>query len=191
MTRRGAAAKRPTVLKAAVEFPLPKRRPDAAVPLVVAAFFIGVVLASAAALGVQISAGDTVPANVHRDVVARLAGAEAATAAQRDRINAQGAALDDSEALARRLIDALGSNRVSAAELAALRASVQRQTRIVERTRVVPGPVVTVSPSPAPSRSQPAPSAARPSPPEPTAAATPAESPRVCLAEIAGFCLSR
>lgn len=165
--------------------PEPKRS-DPAVPLILAAFCLGVVVAAAAFLGLQTSTGDTVPARQHRDTVAQLAAADAARTVQRERLAAQDANLEGSEALARRLIAAIGNGRVSAAELAALRSSVQSQTKLVERTRVVPGPTVTVAPAPA--RPAAPPAAARPTPrPSPTAEPV---VPSPCAVAVFGWCLT-
>lgn len=161
------------------------RKPDPAVPLILAAFALGIVVASVAALGMRVSAGDTVPSGVHERQAAELAAARATTAAQDEQISRQAAALDDADVLARRLVAALDSPTVTPEDLAALRRDVTTQTRTIERVRVVrvpvPGPVVTAPPvarRPQPARQDP-----RPAP-------VPTSGP-ACALELLGVCLAR
>lgn len=160
--------------------PEPGRRPDATVPMFAAAFCLGIVVAAAGLLGLQSGDGDTVPASEHQVVVEQRAAAEAAAAARL-------AALEDADALARRLVAALDSPPVTAADLAALRRDVATQTKTVEKVRVVrvpvPGPVVTVAPV---ERRQQAPARASRATPAPAA---PVQKP--CQLELLGTCLTR
>jgi cell division septation protein DedD len=160
----------------------PGRRPDTTVAAYVGAFALGIVVAAVGLSALQGDRGDTVPALVHQQVTERAAAAEAAAAARL-------AALEDANALARKLVAALDSPAgLSAADKAALRDAVGTQTRTVERVRVVrvpvPGPVVTVAPAPAPGRRQP-PARAQRSTPRPT------PTPAPCRVELLGTCLAR
>lgn len=162
-----------------------RRRPDVAGALVLAAFFLGIVAAAAAFLGLRVAGGDTVPQREHAEVLARLAAEQAARVAQ-------GKALDDAAALERRLVAALGDPAVTAADVAELRREVASQATRIERVRVVrvpvPGPVVTVTPAaaPAPARAQ-APGWPAAAPPTPAHQDTP---PR-CALEVLGVCVAR
>lgn len=158
----------------------PARRPDMVVPAFIGAFGLGVVVAAVTLLAVQSGRGDTVPAGVHQQTARDLAAAQAASTARLS-------ALDDADALARRLVAALDSpTPVPPAERAQLREQVAAQTRVIERVRVVrvpvPGPTVTVAPS---VRQRPQP--ARQDPPVPS----PSPGPPACTVEILGTCLAR
>lgn len=158
--------------------PVPGRRPDVVVPMFAAAFCLGVVVAAAGLLGLQAGDEATVPADEHQVVVEERAAAEAVAAARLT-------ALEDAAALNRRLVAALDSPPVTAADLAALRREVATQTNTVEKVRVVrvpvPGPVVTVAPA---QRSR---QPARAS----HAAAVPVPPLRSCRLELLGTCLAR
>lgn len=176
------------VLAAAAD-PVPARKkPDPALPLTAAAFFLGVVVASVAMLALRVDDGDVVPAGEHLAAVTQLAAEQAARDAAERQIAAQAGTLQDADALARRLVATLGDPAgVSAADLRVLRRDVARQTRTIERVRVVrvpvPGPTVTVAPAPQ-QRPQPARQdrpAPVPVPPQPTG----------CTISLLGTCLAR
>lgn len=161
---------------------VPDRRPDMIVPAFVGAFGLGVVVAAVTLLAVQSGRGDTVPAGVHQQVARELAGAQAAAAARQ-------AALEDADALARRLVAALDSpTPVPPAERAELREQVAAQTRVIERVRVVrvPGPTVTVAPPPV----RPQPAARQPARQQP-AQPSPAASTPTCTVAVLSACLIR
>lgn len=159
------------------------RHPDAATPLLAAAFCLGVVVAAAGLLGVAATRGDTVPARVHANTLTQLAAQRAARDAAAGQLAAQAETLTRADVLARRLIAALDSPAVSPGDLAALRREVTRQTRTIERVRVVrvpvPGPTVTASPP-----------AVRPARRGP-ASASPAPVPQRCALEMLGTCIAR
>jgi hypothetical protein len=167
-----------------------RKRPDPALPLTAAAFFLGVVVATVAVLALRVDAGDVVPAGEHQVAVTQLAAEQAARDAAERQIVAQAATLQDADSLARRLVATLGDPAgVSAADLRVLRRDVARQTRTIERVRVVrvpvPGPTVTAAPAPQRPSSQPA----REGPPAPAPA--PAPSPPGCTISLFGTCLTR
>lgn len=156
------------------------RRPDVVVPALVGAFALGVVVAAVTLLAVQSGRGDTVPAGVHQQTSQELAAAQAAA-------DARLAALDDADALARRLVAALDAPAtVTPAERAELRAQVATQTRVIERVRVVrvPVPGATVTVAPAPVRPQPARQ-------QPATPSSPAPAGAGCTVVVLGACLVR
>lgn len=166
------------------------RRPDPALPLVAAAFFLGVVISAVAGLAMRVDDGDTVPAPVHQVVVAELAAERSARAAAAERLDAQADALADADTLARRLVAALDQpSTVPAAELAQLRRAVTRQTERIERVRVVrvpvPGPTVTAAPAPGRSQSRPQPARQQ------TSAPAPAPAPPGCTITLLDVCVAR
>jgi hypothetical protein len=160
-----------------------RRRPDTTIAAFVGAFALGIVVAAVGLLALQDGHEATVPATEYQAAAERAAAAEATAKARL-------AALDDADALLRRLVAALDSPAtLTTAERDALRSDVARQIERVEKVRVVrvpvPGPVVTVAPELTPARSQPRP-ATRQDRPSPTAAPTPA-----CQLEVLRVCLAR
>lgn len=173
---------------------VPGKRPDAVPAIVAGAFALGAVVAATALLGFQVLGEDEVPEPIHQRVVTELAAERAGRAVEQDALRA---ALDEAEegaALARRLVAALDSPNVSAADLTKLRREVERHTERVERTRVqvvkvpVPGPTVTVSPAPGSRPSSPPtaqqPPSAGPASPSPSASASSG-----CTLVLVGVCV--
>lgn len=170
--------------------PAPTRRPDPALPLIAAAFALGVVVASAGVLALRWTGGDTVPAGVHEATVTQLAAEQASRRAADAQVATQSDTLDAADALAQRLVAALDHPPVTPADLAELRRQVAAQSRTItrERVRVVRVPVPAPAPAPAaiarprPAR-RPAPVAVSPSSPTP--------SPPGCTISLLGTCLAR
>lgn len=162
----------------------PSRRPDPAPALIAAAFALGVVLTAVVGIALDLGHGPSVPASDYNDLAARKAAAEAASSVQQQRLDAQAAVLDEVVGLSRRLATALDDPDVSTAQLAALRARLERTVSRIESVRVVrvPGPTVVVR--------APAPAAAVASP-SPTPASAPSSTPTPCSLQALGFCLLR
>lgn len=190
MSRPERPRPRPVVLNAIPDGPLPgdRKRPDPALPLVAAAFAMGVVLAATGALALRWTGGDTVPARTHQQTVTQLAAERAARGAADQQVAAQADALAHADELARRLVAALDNPAgVTSADLTALRTEVARQSRTIERVRVVrvPVPTAPVAGARTPARPEPV---RRSAPPEPTA--MPAPTP-ACALQLLGTCIAR
>ena len=123
------------ILTAAVELPLDPKRPDPALPLIIAAFFLGIVLTTATLLAFNSDDGDTVPASQVAELQARNAAQQATTAGAAKRLAAQQAAYADMVALNRRLSAALADAHATTRRIAAQPAAVDTST--IERVRVV------------------------------------------------------